>query len=129
MHLDDVSGWQTLAKIIKAKPSKGGRGGGKGGVGKGRKRKADPEPSQPDASFVATDARNQEEDRFTFKMDHFRPFLRELDLSIFEILTYDVVTMTSMPPMAEENKNPRLRPPELAFLLQVKLILGVIFFN
>jgi len=49
---------------------------------------------------------------------HYRPFFRELDLSVLEILRYGNLSVESSPDLDEEMREPKLRPPEFEFLLQ-----------
>jgi hypothetical protein len=42
-------------------------------------------------------------------LDHYKPFFRELDLSIFQILKFNLLTIESEPTEEEEMKDPKLR--------------------
>ena len=48
---------------------------------------------------------------------HYSPFFRELDMAAFKILSYDTVKIGSKGTWADELGDPKLRPPELRFLL------------
>ena len=51
-------------------------------------------------------------------LNHYAPFFREWDLSVFKILTYKTVEIDSEPSEEEEYKNPKLRPPEFLMLMK-----------
>lgn len=53
-----------------------------------------------------------------FDLSPYRPFFRELDLTILHIFSYVVVTTESEPTYVEEKLDPKLRPAELLFLLK-----------
>lgn len=48
----------------------------------------------------------------------YRPFFRELDLEVFNIFNFVVVTTETEPAFHEEKADPQFRPPELLFLLK-----------
>jgi hypothetical protein len=47
-----------------------------------------------------------------------RPFFRELDLNVFQNITYDVLTVATQLLCQHEKEDPKLRPAELQFLLK-----------
>ena len=51
-------------------------------------------------------------------LNHYAPFFREWDLSVFKILTYQVVEISSEPSEEEEHKDPKLRPPEFLMIMK-----------
>ncbi len=104
-HMVDVSTWQPPAA----------RAGKKEKTGKGLKRKGAP---GGDASQTHVDRGAGAGSPGNVDLDLYAPFLRELDFHAFSILSYDVVTISSEPPEVEERKDPKLRPPELAYLLK-----------
>ncbi len=40
-------------------------------------------------------------------LDSYRPFFRELDLDVFQILTYDVLTVATQPLYQHEKEDPK----------------------
>ena len=58
-------------------------------------------------------------------LGHYTPFFRELDLAIFNIFSFGDVVLLTRPPEEEEIKAPKLRPPELLFLLQVRFLFSL----
>jgi hypothetical protein len=50
-------------------------------------------------------------------LDFNRPFFWELDLNVFQILTFDVLTVATQL-LCQHEKDPQLRPAELQFLLK-----------
>ena len=54
----------------------------------------------------------------TADLSVYRPFFREFDLQLYNILSYDVVTTASVPDWEEERLEPRFRPEELLYLLK-----------
>jgi len=51
-------------------------------------------------------------------LDFNQPFFRELGLNVFQILTYDVLTVATQLLCQHEKEDPKLRPAELQFLLK-----------
>ena len=51
-------------------------------------------------------------------LNNYAPFFREWDLSVFKILTYQVVEISSEPSEEEEHKDPKLRPPEFLMIMK-----------
>ncbi len=43
-------------------------------------------------------------------LDVYRPFFRELDLDVFTILSYDVLTVATEPLYRDEKKDPKYGP-------------------
>lgn len=140
LHLIDTSSWQ---------PPTGGIGGASGdkkakskkGKGKGKKSKkaatADDTaagmttnidqtvaagPSQMNNSAVDEISPSSSPSYSDRSMDlsHYAPFFRELDLATFNILAFGDVVLLSPPSEEEEARDPKLRPAELLFLLQVR---------
>ena len=51
-------------------------------------------------------------------LNHYAPFFREWDLSVFKILTYKIVEPGPEPSEEEEYQNPKLRPPEFLMIMK-----------
>ena len=51
-------------------------------------------------------------------LQHYKPFFRELDLSYLDLLVTEPLTTGPIPPLAEETRQPRLRPPEFLFMMK-----------
>ena len=57
----------------------------------------------------------------TADLSLYRPFFREFDLQLYNMLSYDVVTTASVPDWEEERQEPRFRPEELLYLLKARI--------
>jgi len=105
----------TLANGWQPPGSRGGQAAkGKGKAikkSRGKKRKSDESlhPTQIEDEVNCHDMRGGAK----VNLSSYAPFLRELDMNILSILSYDVVTVDP-----DEGDAPRLRPQDLAFLLQ-----------
>ena len=113
IHIADVSSWKPLSE----KGSKGGGGKGKGG---GKKRKAagnDDVTVKTQTQITKNQTGVEDGQKDLSFLDYYQPFFRELDLKTFAILSYDTVTIASEPTEEEEKADPKLRPPELSYLL------------
>ncbi len=102
----------------------------KPGGGRGKKRKAglndtvltQTETPVAPVKITATqvdgpDASNAKQSALV-DLDVYAPFLREVDLKVFRMLSYSIVTIGSEPSPEEERADPILRPKELHFLLK-----------
>ena len=135
LHLVDTTGWQSPA-VLSAKSGKKTteKTKDKGGLVKGNWRLKRKNPlkspennttavtvSSQDPPSVKTLASAASDDVIvnsgSINMTHYVPFFRELDLSVFKILSYDTVKIGSKGTWADEMIDPKLRPPELNFLL------------
>ncbi len=115
LHLEDTVGWQSPISAPETK-SKGGKK--KGGL----KRKAGQDltnlPTQSQQNDTTLDGRGDESDAQAPDLDLYQPFMREFDLAVFKIFTFDVLDKGSAPIMEEEIKNPKLRPKEFLLLMK-----------
>ena len=48
----------------------------------------------------------------------YKPFFREWDLSVFKILTSNILTISSQPAWDQEVKKPKIRPQEFIMLMK-----------
>ena len=119
LHLEDVSGWQP--PIIN---SGDGKGKGKSTKGKkGVKRKAGQDITNKTISDTQNSTTTQNNDDATkndanqIDLNHYKPFFREFDLSVLELLNFKPLHIGSMPSEKEECQNPQLRPQEFLLIL------------
>ena len=138
LHLVDTSSWQPPS-MSAGGAFEAGKKGGKGKAGgklksKATKRKAGQDVTNVSQASLArigdTQASNQSNANVSvneggddaeidpqINWSLYAPFFRELDFDVFNILSYNVVTVGTLPEKSEEKKDPKLRPPELNFLL------------
>lgn len=132
---EDTSAWVSPAVALQKKLQRSAEK--KAGKGKGKKSKGAPTETMMNATMNLNTQRmtqtqisqlsrkqtqntSKEDQRQCLSVDlqAFRPFFREIDLNVLNILQVEPVTTASAPDMTEEIKDPKLRPPELLFLLQ-----------
>ena len=117
LHLEDVSGWQVPESKSKGSgPSKSGKS-----TKRGKKRKAAVQDiTNMDSQQLAQDQemapdKNSDSDSVV-DLHHYKPFFREWDTTVFQILTYKLLVITPEPD--DEIEDPQLRPKEFLMLLK-----------
>ena len=133
---ENVSDWVPPSLSEKSKKAnKSGEKKDKKG-GKGKKSKALPTETMMNATMnlntqrTTQDKESQQSKVLTQKgaydhqssmfmdLQHYKPFFRELDLSYLDLLVTEPLTTGSAPPLAEETRQPRLRPQEFLFMMK-----------
>merc|ERR1719244_750524 len=61
--------------------------------------------------------RGSDEATSIIDLNSYQPFFREMDLNCIRILEVEPVTTQSSPTLSQESMDPKLRPPELLFIL------------
>ena len=122
LYLEDQSGWQP--PVIGVLDSKG-KGGGKkkGGKKKGAAALQDVTNSQVsqlanDTATMENDPNESPKEAIKIDLDAYTPFYREWDMSVFKILTFNVLNIGSIPDLEEEVKDPKLRPREFLMIMK-----------
>ena len=114
LHLEDTSGWQ----VPESKSKSGGFA--KSGKSRGKKRKAAVQDITNLDSQQMTKTqdleKNSESSGLELDLDHYKPFFREWDTTVFQILTYKLLVITPEPD--DEFNDPQLRPKEFLMLLK-----------
>ena len=118
LHLEDTSGWQV--------PESKSKGGGPGKSGKSTKRGKKRKAAVQDITNVDSQQIAQDQDMTltdknvdagtVIDLDHYKPFFREWDTTVFQILTYKLLVITPEP--VDEIEDPQLRPKEFLMLLK-----------
>jgi len=126
---DDTSSWVPPSVALAKKVPKSGEKGKKGG--KGKKSKVPSETMMNATMNMNTQKTSQnattqapksqrvsdEPTSSIIDLNSYQPFFREMDLNCIRILEVEPVTTQSSPSMSQESEDPKLRPPELLFLL------------
>ena len=135
LHLADITSWKPLSSVLSIKVrSKSGKGETKKGKGKGLKKKIVDRtnmqitsvddnmsilPSEQHKRSQMDSTDEPEVSTSNFDIDHYQPFLRELDLDTFDILAYGKVSTSAIETNENENTdNLTLSSFDLLFLLK-----------
>ena len=129
LHLEDNSTWHVPESKHKMAGGLGGKAKKNGKVGKkkGTKRKAGQDitnlDSQPQSLSKTLDQTSAVDDPISpdnnkVDLDHYKPFFREWDMCVFNVLTYKLLVITPDKADDEELADPQLRPKEFLMLLR-----------
>ena len=115
LHLEDNSGWQ-----VPERPNGKAKKSGKVGKRKGTKRKAGQDitnlESQPkNLDQTSAVELSEADDNNKIDLQHYKPFFREWDMGVFNILKYKLLVIT---PGDDDPADPQLRPKEFISLLR-----------
>ena len=103
LHLEDLSAWNS--PIVQNETGKG--------KGNKKKRKAGQDITNCDNNGDDSTIQNEVENCPKIDLAAFAPFFREFDLSVFKILTFNILTIGS-----QDEDEPKLRPKEFLVLIK-----------